>query len=83
MTTTKSKVSPRLVNMMVGFYGSLQAAREAYVARRQELRDFQASPEARLGGKVLWVGPNGAIILQYATAVSYDRSPDVAFVLPS
>jgi hypothetical protein len=83
MATKKQQVSNALVNKMVGFYGSLDAARKAYAAKRDELRDFQASPEALLGGKVLWVGPNGAIVLQYAAAVFYDRSPDAAFVLPS
>ena len=82
--TTKPQVSPRLVSMMIGRYGSLDAARRAYVEKRQELRDWQAVLSNRLtGGKVLWVAPNGTIVLQFAAAVFYDRSPDAAFVLPS
>jgi len=79
----KSQVNPTLVNLMAKFYGSVEAARNAYRVVRNEVKAHNDSPKAMLGGKVVWVTTAGQIVSTYAAAVFYDRSPDAAFVLPS
>lgn len=69
-----NKVSPRKVAKMVEFYGSLEAARAAFVEARAKITD---------SSQCLWVSPKtGRIEIVWASEVQYDRSPDAPWVLP-
>ena len=70
---TTTKVSPKLVDMMVGAYGSIEAARNAYRSAKESLGSDH----------VLMVMTNGKIAKAHAAEVFYKGSPDAPFVLPS
>ena len=70
---TETKVNKNVVKMMVGFYGTIEAAREAYTVVKATLKPSQ----------VLWVAVTGQITATWACAVQYAGSVDAYFVLPS
>jgi hypothetical protein len=80
-TTSKTtkKVADRLINRMVGFYGTIEAARKAYVAARQTCRN----QDKMRGGLVLWVSGSGRIVPSQSSEIFYSGSADAYDVLPS
>jgi hypothetical protein len=75
---TRAKVNPVVVEAMARFYGTIEAAREAYRARKREL-----DGTGRLRGMCLWVSGSGEITLKSAGDVQYTGSADAYRVLPS
>ena len=84
MKKATPKVSKRLVNMMVRFYGSIEAARDAYKTVNAEVKahNEDKTEVIKHGGKVIWVTTSGMIASAYGSEIFYDRSPDAYFVLP-
>lgn len=78
-TKKKQKVARWLVDLMVKHYGSIEAARAAYVVVRAEARKRSAGGH---GDYLPWVTTDGRIQVAYAADIFYFGSPDAPFALP-
>lgn len=77
----KKFTNEKVIAKMVGFYGTLEAARDAYKVVRDRVKKHNAENAIR-GCLAIWVNGKGQIKAVDVSEVSYTKSADETAILP-
>lgn len=79
--TAKKFTNEKVIAKMVGFYGTLETARDAYKVVREVVRKHNAENAIR-GCLAIWVNGRGEIKAVDISEVAYTGSADATAILP-